>query len=86
MDNEASKYLKEALKTDEQEYQLTPPHIHRINAAERAIRTYKNHFTAGLCSVHPNFPIAEWDRLLPQSELTLNLLCVSRVNPKLSGF
>ena len=25
-------------------YQLVPPHIHRRNSAERAIRTFKAHF------------------------------------------
>ena len=31
-----------------------------------------------------NFPLHLWDKLLPQAELTLNLLCGSRINPKLS--
>ena len=39
-----------------------------------------------LASLDPNFSIAEWDRLLPQIELTLNLLRVSHVNPKLSAY
>ena len=46
-------------------YQMVPPHNHRANLAERAIQTFKNHFKAGLSIVHPEFPIAEWDRLLP---------------------
>ena len=33
----------------------------------------------------PDFPAQEWDRLLTQCELTLNLLCASRANPKLSA-
>ena len=65
---------------------LPPPGIHRTNAAERAIRTFKNHFIAGLSSVHPGFPMSEWDRLLFQGELTLNLLRASRVNPKISAY
>ena len=67
-------------------YQLVPPHIHRRNAAERAIRTFKNHFSAGIATLDPKFPICEWDRLLPQAILTLNLLRNSRVNPKLSAW
>jgi hypothetical protein len=56
MDNEASKAIKELL-VDEfgLDYQLVPPHIHQRNAAERAIRTFKNHFIAGLCSADPSF-------------------------------
>jgi hypothetical protein len=50
MDNEASKGLKDFLvKDNNMQYQLVPPHIHRRNAAERAIRTFKTHFIAGLC-------------------------------------
>jgi len=67
------------------EYQLTPPDVHRRNAAERAIRTFKNHFVAGLCSLDPNFPLHLWDRLLPQALLTLNLLRPSHINPSLSA-
>ena len=37
LDNEASKALKNFITKEETEYQLTPPHIHRCNAAERAI-------------------------------------------------
>ena len=48
--------------------------MHRINAAERAIQTFKNYFLADLLSVDNTFPIAEWDRLLMQTEITLNLL------------
>jgi hypothetical protein len=85
MDNEISGYLKSALKKHNCTYQLVPPHVHRRNAAERAIRTFKEHFLAILASCDPNFPITEWDRLLPQCLLTLNLLRNSRVNPKLSA-
>ena len=62
-----------------------PLHNHRANVAERAIQTFKNHFKAGLASVDEQFPIAEWDRLLDQAFLTLNLLRTARVNPKLSA-
>ena len=68
------------------EYQLVLPHIHQRNASERAIRTFKNHFIAGLASTDPNFPLSNWCRLLPQAELTLNLLHASRLNPKLSAY
>ena len=66
--------------------QIVPPGVHRRNAAERAIRTFKNHFIAGLCSTNPNFPMKLWDRLIPQAEITLNLLRGSRMNPKLSAY
>ena len=84
LDNEASALLKSALKKYELDYQLVPPHVHRRNAAERAIRTWKNHFQAGLCSTDTQFPLHLWDRLIPQATITLNLLRASRRNPTVS--
>ena len=86
LDNEASTNLKDFLTAEKVEYQLVPPHIHRRNSAERAIQTFKNQFIAGLASTDPNFPLSNWCRLLPQTELTLNLLRPSRLNPKLSPY
>lgn len=34
--------------------------------------------------MNPTYPVTKWVHLLPQSELTLNLLQSSRVNPQLS--
>ena len=85
LDNECAAEFKHALTKNKIQYQLVPPHVHRRNAAERAIQTFKHHFLAGLASADPDFPVAEWDRLLPQAVLTLNLLRNSRVNPKLSS-
>lgn len=86
LDNEISAEFKTALKTKELHFQLAPPGNHHTNAAERAIQTFKNHFLSGLATCHSDFPIREWDRLLPQCELTLNLLRNSRVNPSLSAW
>jgi hypothetical protein len=78
--------LKAFLRDENIDFQLVPPGLHRRNAAERAIRTFKNHFIAGLSSVDKNFPLHLWDKLLPQAEITLNLLRGSRINPRLSAF
>jgi hypothetical protein len=87
MDNEASVALKTMLVNEAQmTCQLVPTHIHQRNAAERAIRTFKNHFVAGLCSTHPDFPLRLWDNLLPQAEITLNLLRAARTNPQVSAY
>jgi hypothetical protein len=40
---------------------------------------------AGLSSADPSFPMHLWDRLLPQAEITLNLLRTSRLHPQLSA-
>jgi hypothetical protein len=85
LDNEASADLKIVFTTNDVEYQLVSPHCHRRNAAERAIRTFKEHFVAGLSSFDPTIPLHLWDRLLPQAEVTLNLLRTSRLHPQLSA-
>jgi hypothetical protein len=85
LDNEASAALQSFMAANHVDFQLAPPHLHRRNAAERAIRTFKNHFIAGLCSTNPDFPLHLWDRLIPHALLTLNLLRGSRINPTLSA-
>ena len=86
MDNECSADLRSAIQDAELHLELVPPHVHRRNAAERAIQTFKDHFLAGLATCDPTFPVREWDRLLHQAELTINLLRNSRVNPSLSAW
>ena len=84
--NECSSDLKEAIKNEEIDFQLDPPHIQRGNAAEWAITTYKNNFISGLLTTNPYFPMIEWDRLLSQWAITLNLLRNYRLNPSLSAY
>jgi hypothetical protein len=85
LDNEASAALKIFFTVNDIDYQLVPPHCHRRNAAERAIRTFNEHFVTGLSSVDPDFTLNLWDRLLLQAEFTLNLLRTSRLHPQLSA-
>ena len=73
-DNEISRDMRECFQQENVQFHLVPPHNHRANAAERAIQTFKNHFIAGLSGLDPKFPIKQWDWLLKQAELTLNLL------------
>ncbi len=86
MDNEVSDLMREYLDDENINFELTPTGLHRRNLAERAIQTFKNHFISGLCSTHPDFPLNLWDKLLPQCEITLNLLRSSRINPHLSAY
>jgi hypothetical protein len=85
LDNEASAALKNFFTVNNIAYQLVLPHCHRRNAAERAIRTFKEQFVAGLYSVDPSFQMHLWDRLLPQAEIALDLLPTSRLHPQLSA-
>jgi hypothetical protein len=85
MDNESSTALRHFLHSKDIRFQLVSPHVHRQNAAERSIQTFKNHFVAMLCSTDTQLPIHLWDRLTPHAVITLNLLLQSRINPKLSA-
>ena len=87
LDNEASKDYK-ALIRDKwgADFQLVPPHIHRQNAAERVIRTFKAHFLAILAGVASDFPRHLWDLLLPQVEMALNFLRQATINPSISAW
>lgn len=86
LDNEASTAIKKLIKDKGIDLQLVPPHIHRRNAAERAIQMFKNHFIAILSNTHKKFPLYLWDLLVPQAQMTLNMLRTSRINPKLSAY
>jgi hypothetical protein len=77
--------LKNYLYQQDITFRLVPPYSHRRNSAERAIRSFKNHLIAGLCSTDKSFPMHLWDRILPQAVMTLNMLINSRLNPKLSA-
>jgi hypothetical protein len=46
LDKEALTALKHFFTANDVEFQLVPPHFHRRNAAERANRTFKEHFVA----------------------------------------
>ena len=87
LDNEVSKEIVHYIKNEEKaNIQFVEPHQHKVNAAERAIQTFKNHFIAGLSTVDPTFPLQLWDELLTQAQDSLNLLRASRQNNKLSAY
>ena len=80
LDNEFSAAYK--LHIEEKwgaKFQLVPPDVHLCNIAKRVIRTFKVHFLAILAGISDSFPNYMWDRLLPQTELTLNLLFQSNI-------
>jgi hypothetical protein len=86
LDNEASSAITEYLRRKDIKWQFVPPNEHRVNAAERAIQTFKNHFIAGLCSTDKQFPSQLWDKLLPQAQDSLNMLRTSRIDPSKSAY
>ena len=85
-DSEFSGDFRAALQEEQITLQLVTPHMHINNPVDRAIQTWKDHFLAGLASGHPEFPMNEWDRLISQANITLNLLRTSRTHPHLSAY
>ena len=82
LNNECSKEYKATMqKKWNVTYQLVPPDLHRRNAAEWAIRTFKAHLLAIFSGVSTDFPLYLWDLLLPQTEITLNFLRQSTADP-----
>jgi hypothetical protein len=66
--------------------ELVPPGCHRQNAAEVAIRNFKSHFLSVLAGVADDFPQNLWDHLLPQTEITINLIQQSNATPTVSVY
>ena len=84
LDNEPLAIINKYNRSKYIEYQLVPPHIHRVNSAERAIRTWKDHFIAGLEIIDTCYPMHLWCRLIPQAKMALNMLIPCRRNPTMS--
>ena len=87
LNNEVSKAMKTIIKDEyKMAMELVPPGCHRRNAAEVAIRNFKAHFLSVLAGAAEDFPPSLWDRLLPQTEITLNLLRQSNATPTVSAY
>jgi hypothetical protein len=87
LDNKASDNMKNHIhdmcKLD---LELVPSGCHRRNAAEVAIRNFKAHFLSVLAGVANNFPPNLWDWLLPQTEITINLIQQSNATPYILAY
>ncbi|KAL7478375.1 hypothetical protein ACHAW6_004139 [Cyclotella cf. meneghiniana] len=87
LDNEISQAMKDLIHDKyHMQYELAPPGCHRRNAAEVVIRNFKCHFLSILAGVADDFPLQLWDKLLPQTKITLNLLRQSNATPTISAY
>eukprot|EP00804_Cyclotella_cryptica_P024310 CCRYP_020870-RA/>CCRYP_020870-RA protein AED:0.35 eAED:0.35 QI:0/-1/0/1/-1/1/1/0/397 len=84
MDNQCSKAVEKYIRSTKATIQLV--NQDDLNAAERAIQTWKEHWLSVMGMLDPNCPIQLWCQFIEQGQDTLNLLCVSCVNPKLSVY
>jgi hypothetical protein len=65
---------------------LVEPHNHHINAAERAIQTFKDHLISALATTDSEFPPQLWVKLTSQVETNLNLMRASQIKPRISAY
>ena len=86
IDNETSKELETAIREKKLEYETVPPGNHRRNPAERAIQTFKSHFISILNGIDENYPEGAWDYLIPQTNMTLNMLRPCTINDAHSAY
>ncbi len=87
LDNKASKNTKNHIRDMcKFNMELVPPGSHQCNVAKVAIRNFKAHFLSILAGVANNFPPNLWDWLLPQTEITINLIQQSNVTPNVSAY
>ena len=86
LDNETSKDVETFIAEQKAVVQYTPADMHRTNLAERACRTWKNHFTAIRAGTPPSFKMANWCKMLEQADITLNMMRPCTLNPNLSAF
>ena len=73
MDIEVSEDLMKYFEDTDIQFKLVPPHMHFRSAAEKALRTFKNHFIDVLCTANRRFPFYLWDRKMPYLKLIIRL-------------
>lgn len=86
MDNETSAPVEDFFRNNNITVQRVPPHDHRANRAESAIRDFKNHFISILALCPSSMDSGLWDDWLPQCELTLNTLRPCGTDPSISAY
>jgi len=87
-DNESSKELEKwgAEKSPPIKFQKVPPHVHRGNRSEKEVGTTKNHLISMINTAHPEYPLRGWEHIVPQAEITLNLLRQSGISYYMSAY
>jgi hypothetical protein len=72
LDNECSEKFKQCIRQNGMTHKLIPPDNHRWNMAERAIQTFKHHFTSILSGVDDSFLLSLWCHLVRPAEFTVS--------------
>jgi hypothetical protein len=86
LDNQALAAYKKAIGGSNMTCKLVPLDDHQHIMAEKAIKTFKDHFVSILSGCAPTFPLHLWCQLLPQVERQLLLLQQSQQHSNLSAY
>ena len=87
LDNEVSNAMKTIIHDKyKMKLELVPPGCHSCNAAEVDIRNFKANLLSVLGCTADRLSPTLWDRLLLQSEVTINLLRQSNARPNVSAY
>ena len=57
LDNKYFDDLRATFSKKEVQFQLVSPHVHRRNAAERVIQTFKHYLISGLCTCDSRYQL-----------------------------
>ena len=68
------------------DYQISAPGDHRLKFLEGSLQFFKNHFVSIIHGCDPEYPSNQWDILIKQSVITLNMVQPSRINPEISAY
>ena len=86
IDNETSAPLENLFVEMGLIVQYVAPGDKRSNKAERSIQTFRNHLLSSCGSLHADFPMQKWPKLLPQMEITVNILHPYGDDNKISAY
>ena len=86
LENECSRAVQNFLIKKGTARQNVEARNHRVNTAEPAVKTAKYHIIAYVSMLNQQCPIQLWSKILPQMQDTLNMLCTSRNNNKLTAY
>ena len=84
MDDVESATIKTFLDRKNISLQLVGPHNHQVNAAEKAIQTFKNHLKACLFSTNKDFLYNYGTSYFPRHKI--HSICLSQLNPIKSAY
>eukprot|EP00804_Cyclotella_cryptica_P028568 CCRYP_015819-RA/>CCRYP_015819-RA protein AED:0.41 eAED:0.38 QI:0/0/0/1/0/0/4/0/399 len=79
MDNQCSKAVKKYIITTKATIQLS-------QCFRKSNTNMEEHWLSGMGTLDPNCPIQLWCQFIEQGQDTINLLCISQFNPKLSTY